>query len=869
MKATTTNLPSKRLMPKLLSLSIAALSCSAWADDTPDDTVANLGVLTITNTIAPANLLPQHNVSNQSIPNFELKQRGVNLGDSLHKELGIFANQMGNGASSPIIRGQEGKRIAILQNGSNVVDMSAMSPDHAVMTNTALARHVDVLRGATTLLYQSGNTAGVVNVVDDSIPTRLPQGTTGSVGIRLGSNDNEKLSYGDISWQMGDNIAVRVAGINRHADDYQIPQDQKFHFKNEKALKDHLQAPQKLESLEKEYQHFLANRHHQPYLPHRPKPEQHFIRKEGDYFKKKQEYQQQIITPQIIDRLPDSWARSQTGSVGISWIGNSGYLGMSMLSRQDRYGSPAHNPMYEGCGAYTLLPGVERSKPYLMDYPQLMSDDDFNYLNPRADCTTTKKAFNAQNPGSHSHDRQDKHGKPSVDLSLQRYDVRGELAQPITSIDKLRGHISYGDYQHLEKEGTNTNASFANKSTQARFEMSHQPINWHGKWTGILGIQHQRANTSAIAPDVSKGRQLLNNNRSDTTSVFALERYQWRDDLMFELSARHERQKIAVDYDIDKIKHAMQPLPNPRNSPYVDKSNQELAHNLAYALQSTKPYQEHALSYALGVHWQFLPNYKLSINASKQERLPTAQELYTHGLHLATNSFELGNKDLNKEKARTLEFGLAHQGDRLDYKINGYLYDFDNYIYLQTVNETLGASKVISRHSIRINRYNQAKARFYGLEGTIGYQINPTYRLSFFGDYINGKLRDLPDVVSDYNHYQKTKTYSAQPDTHTPRLPPMRLGTRLQANFNDRWAGKLEFYRTFAQHKLAKFEQPTPKHDMLNVGINYNNFWGNSDYEVFLQGNNLLGERVYAHETFLSDLPQQGRNFIIGLNLKF
>lgn len=160
MKATTTNLPSKRLMPKLLSLSIAALSCSAWADDTPDDTVANLGVLTITNTIAPANLLPQHNVSNQSIPNFELKQRGVNLGDSLHKELGIFANQMGNGASSPIIRGQEGKRIAILQNGSNVVDMSAMSPDHAVMTNTALARHVDVLRGATTLLYQSGNTAG-------------------------------------------------------------------------------------------------------------------------------------------------------------------------------------------------------------------------------------------------------------------------------------------------------------------------------------------------------------------------------------------------------------------------------------------------------------------------------------------------------------------------------------------------------------------------------------------------------------------------------------------------------------------------------------------------------------------------------------
>ena len=50
-------------------------------------------------------------------------------------------------------------------------------------------------------------------------------------------------------------------------------------------------------------------------------------------------------------------------------------------------------------------------------------------------------------------------------------------------------------------------------------------------------------------------------------------------------------------------------------------------------------------------NWEFAPNYKLSIVGSHQQRLPLAQELYANGLHFATNTYEVGNPDLEK-KAR-------------------------------------------------------------------------------------------------------------------------------------------------------------------------------------------------------------------------
>ncbi len=858
----------------LLSISAFANNPDDYSDDAhnrDDEPSAHLGELDVTVTRSKGSgLLTSPNVSNQTMGSSVLRQGAATLGDAMAGELGIFSNHYGGGASAPIIRGQAGKRIRVLQNGSDVVDMSAMSPDHAVMVDATTAKAVQVLRGAGSLLYGSGNVAGVVNVISDDIPTAMPDGLDGQVMTRFGSANQEALHETSLNLPLGDKMVLRVAGLSRRADDYDIPSYQHYQFENEKALQAHLSAPDKLVSLEKEYEHYLANRHHVPYFPHRPKPEEHYIRKEQDYFDKKQALSGAIVAPQHLDYLPNSWAKSQSGTLGLSWLGERGYIGASMTHRHDRYGLPAHNPMYEGCGAYVVSIASERTKPYLMSYPQLMSDEDINYINPRADCLSAKDFDSGRGGHNHSHKRTHTHGTPHIDLTHKRYELRGELAKPASALpwlDSVRGSVVHTDYHHQEKSGESVNADFVNKATSARLEFAHTPMS-QGRLTGVWGVQYLHSNNHALAPSVYKGRQMLNNNATDSMAIFGLEKYQWRD-VTVELSARAEQQKITMNYDLDKIISVMQPHPNRYNSPYIDKANAERAVNLAQALADTKPYKERAYSYALGAHWQFLPEYKLSFGVSHQERLPNAQELYTHGMHLATNSFEVGNKNLTKEKVNAFELGVSHQGDKLDFKLGGYYYDFDNYIYLETLNESLGTSRVLAPYSLKINRYNQAKASFYGLEGNIGYQFSPIYHGAIFGDMIDGKLHDLPDIVTDYNRTTGEKTYTAQPDMPTPRLPPMRLGTRFKADFDDKWSGELEYYHIFAQDKLSKFESITPSHDMLNLTINYDNVWQNSDYQIFFKANNLLNQSVYAHESFLPYIPQMGRNFSLGVNVRF
>ncbi len=167
------------MVKKPLGIAISALlSISAFAnnpddhnDDKHDEPTMHLGELKLTTTRSgKGSLLTSPNVSNQMIGSLKLRQGAATLGDAMAGELGIFSNHYGGGASAPIIRGQEGKRIRVLQNGNDVVDMSAMSPDHAVMVDATAAKAVQVLRGASSLLYGSGNVAGVVNVMDDKSP---------------------------------------------------------------------------------------------------------------------------------------------------------------------------------------------------------------------------------------------------------------------------------------------------------------------------------------------------------------------------------------------------------------------------------------------------------------------------------------------------------------------------------------------------------------------------------------------------------------------------------------------------------------------------------------------------------------------------
>jgi iron complex outermembrane receptor protein len=151
-----------------------------------------------------------------------LRMRQANtLGDTLSKEVGVHSSFHGGVASTPIIRGLDGPRVLITQNGLDAGDASRVGPDHAVSTETLTSERIEVLRGPATLFYGNGAIGGVVNVVDESIPKSTE--TKGEWLTEYNSNNDQTLASGSFTGGMG-NVAVHADGFYRDSENYQIPE---------------------------------------------------------------------------------------------------------------------------------------------------------------------------------------------------------------------------------------------------------------------------------------------------------------------------------------------------------------------------------------------------------------------------------------------------------------------------------------------------------------------------------------------------------------------------------------------------------------------------------------------------------------------
>lgn len=149
-------------------------------------------------------------------------KRRNTLGETLAQEPGISANDFGQGASRPVIRGQAGPRVEVLENGMSAMDVSNLSPDHAVAISPLQASQIEVIKGPATLLYGGSAIGGVVNVVNNRLVTEITPGLTGRLEAARGSVAGEQLSSGEVRYGQGQHQFHADFSTSR-ADDYRIP----------------------------------------------------------------------------------------------------------------------------------------------------------------------------------------------------------------------------------------------------------------------------------------------------------------------------------------------------------------------------------------------------------------------------------------------------------------------------------------------------------------------------------------------------------------------------------------------------------------------------------------------------------------------
>jgi iron complex outermembrane receptor protein len=151
------------------------------------------------------------------------KNQSATLGETLKSVPGVNSTYFGPVSSSPIIRGLDGPRVKVIQNGLDSSDASRVGPDHVTTNETSTATQIEVLRGPSTLLYGSGAIGGVVNVVDNRLPKTRQDETSGRVSALYDSVSNERSLSTDINGGSGE-VAWHLDAFKRKTDDYDVPE---------------------------------------------------------------------------------------------------------------------------------------------------------------------------------------------------------------------------------------------------------------------------------------------------------------------------------------------------------------------------------------------------------------------------------------------------------------------------------------------------------------------------------------------------------------------------------------------------------------------------------------------------------------------
>lgn len=162
--------------------------------------------------------------ANSVLSNEDLERRlQGSIGETLSGLPGISSTYFGPTASRPVIRGLGGDRVRILNAGIGTIDASSISPDHAVASEPLMAERIEIVRGTGTLLYGSSAVGGVVNVLDGRIPSALPEGgIDGVVEGTYGTNANDRAFGAGATVGLGP-IALHAEGSYRKTDDFDIP----------------------------------------------------------------------------------------------------------------------------------------------------------------------------------------------------------------------------------------------------------------------------------------------------------------------------------------------------------------------------------------------------------------------------------------------------------------------------------------------------------------------------------------------------------------------------------------------------------------------------------------------------------------------
>lgn len=150
------------------------------------------------------------------------RKRRATIGELLSDELGVSSSDSGPGVGRPVIRGQSGARVLVLDNGIRSMDVSTIGADHANGVDVLIADQVEVIKGPYALIHGSGASGGVVNIRNRRINPDADPGLSGSGYFSYGDNADERTGAANL--ELGTrHLNLQADYSARRTGDFDIP----------------------------------------------------------------------------------------------------------------------------------------------------------------------------------------------------------------------------------------------------------------------------------------------------------------------------------------------------------------------------------------------------------------------------------------------------------------------------------------------------------------------------------------------------------------------------------------------------------------------------------------------------------------------
>ncbi|MEY4438568.1 MAG: hypothetical protein RIQ36_32 [Pseudomonadota bacterium] len=426
--------------------------------------------------------------------------------------------------------------------------------------------------------------------------------------------------------------------------------------------------------------------------------------------------------------------------------------------------------------------------------------------------------------------------EPNVTIGmLRRHHVMEGLVRDVGAFENVKVQLGNTHYRHTEFDDGSPESTFKNKGHDFRLEGRQRTMRLSNgmQLDGTVGIQHERNNLQAKADD-GMANTLLPPTRSRSTGVFT---YQALKTSWGQLSAGARAEDVEVVSLEDHVDH----------------------------LAQTKKFKP--LSLAVGAmrnlrQGEAQNGWQLTTNLSASQRAPKDYELFAHGVHAATGTYEIGQSNLKLEKGTQLDVGGEWKQGPHKFGITGFASQFSNYISLQS----MGTDS--NEPDMPDYRFEGVRARFYGIESTVKLRMIGGQSALLSPNAAHGAM-DIElraDVVraKDLTH-----------NSYLPRIAPMRVGADAVWS-RHAWGARFGFMHAAAQNRVPEGNITTAGHTLWNAGINYHaHTYGPTHWLLFAKLDNITNKLAYSSTSVLTQTmgtnapPIAGRSLKVGAQVSF